>query len=256
MTLKAIIFDMDDTLIDWGLEELDWFDYDRVHLRGVYDYVNATLEQPLVDYDGFVELHQALTVDTWLAAGKSLEAPHLGRVVMTTLAQLGVPTDRLDMDACLRAYDWDGVPGVLPFQEVSDVLVHLGARGLHLGIITNAYQPMWMRDHELATLGLPPELFSCRVSSADVGYLKPHPAVFEQVMGALDITADQAVFIGDSLSADIVGAQGVGMKAVWRVRADESPEEAGAIVPDAVVSTLWELPPLLDEWYPGWHNGA
>ena len=85
--MKTLIFDMDDTLIDWGREEQDWFDYDRVHLRGVYDYVNTTVDQPLNDYDGFVELHQALTVDTWLAAGESLEAPHLGRVFMATLEQ-------------------------------------------------------------------------------------------------------------------------------------------------------------------------
>lgn len=256
MTLKAVIFDMDDTLIDWGPEARDWLAFDYAQLHGVYDYVQATAGNVLPEYDTFVQTHHRRVMDTWMQATLTLEAPHLGRALLGTLGQLGVPTDYLDMDACLRAYNWTGLPGAAPFPEVAEVLAHLRAQGLQLGIITNAFHPIWMRDRELQGHGLSPNLFACRVSSADVGHLKPHPATFETTMARLGIIANEGVFIGDNLAADIGGAQGVGMKAVLRIRAETPPKEPDGIVPDAIINNLQDLLPILDDWYPGWQNGG
>lgn len=249
--LKAIIFDMDDTLLDWETREMDWFDYDRIHLRKVYDY--ASTLHTLPDFDAFMEMNQAITIETWTDGGRTLEAPHLGQVMAETLQKSGVPREKIDIRACLEAYDWQGLPGVLPFPEVPDVLHTLRQHDIRLGIITNAYQPMWMRDRELTILGLDPDLFDCRTSSADHGNLKPHPAVFEHTLRDLNAAASEAVFVGDNLEADIGGAQGVGMKGILRT-SNETPFP-GSIQPDAAIDTLNELFPLLDRWYPGWQNG-
>lgn len=252
MILKAVIFDMDDTLIDWGTGEQDWLDFEYRQLPGVYDYVSTTVDRALPDYDVFVQTHYKRVMDAWQEAARTLEAPHLGHVLLGTLEQLGVPTGQLDMNTCLRAYNWDGLPGAAPFPEVPEVLAHLRAQGVQLGIITNAFHPMWMRDRELQGHGLSPDWFACRISTADVGYLKPHPATFEKIMATLGITADEGVFIGDTPGADIVGAQGVGMKAVLRVRDEVPPKDTGDIVPDAIISSLQDLLPVFDGWYPGW----
>ena len=86
--LKAIIFDIDDTLLDWEPHEQDWFDYDREHLGIVYDYINAL--HPLPSCETFVELAQANTVERWTTGGQTLEAPNLGTVLVEGL--LAVPT--------------------------------------------------------------------------------------------------------------------------------------------------------------------
>ena len=66
--LKAIIFDVDDTLLDWEPREQDWFEYDRDHLRSVYDYVDREIH-PLPGFEIFVELVQ-LRLDVFdLACG-------------------------------------------------------------------------------------------------------------------------------------------------------------------------------------------
>ncbi|GAB4572732.1 MAG: TIGR02253 family HAD-type hydrolase [Anaerolineae bacterium] len=250
--LNAIIFDLDDTLLNWNTREMDWFDADRQHLQGVYAYV--TRQHPLPDFESFVDLVQALTVDAWLEGGRTLQAPNLGHVLAEALLRLNVPADKIDVTACLEAYNWRGMPGVRPFPEVPDVLQTLQASGLKLGLITNAYQPMWMRDRELEAAGLSPDWFACRTSSADVGYLKPHPAVFAHTLDTLGVQPQEAVFVGDNLEADIVGASRAGMKAVLR-RSNETGESAREFLPDAEIDSLQELFGWLDRWFYGWQDG-
>ena len=50
--LKAILFDMDDTLIDWSGFKLSWREREAIHLRGVYDYINEQVIKLLKKYGG------------------------------------------------------------------------------------------------------------------------------------------------------------------------------------------------------------
>jgi putative hydrolase of the HAD superfamily len=66
------------------------------------------------------------------------------------------------------------------------------------------------------------------VFSSEVGLRKPHPAIFERALDALDVEPEQALFVGDRLFEDIRGAAELGMttvQALW-FRADEHPDGA------------------------------
>ena len=43
--LKAILFDLDDTLIDWHGWSGDWVGVEQQHLRGVYDFLAASRQR-------------------------------------------------------------------------------------------------------------------------------------------------------------------------------------------------------------------
>ncbi len=118
------------------------------------------------------------------------------------------------------------------FPEVPEIINLLLRNHIKIGIVTNAYQPMWQRDIEIQEYGLFDYFPDCRISAADVGYLKPHPAIFQAALDRLHFKADETVFIGDSLEADIVGAQRAGMRAIWRELAHRS-HPASGIKPDA-----------------------
>ncbi|MBN1963240.1 MAG: HAD-IA family hydrolase [Anaerolineae bacterium] len=251
--LKAVIFDMDDTLLNWEARRLDWSEYENNHLRGVFTYL-AAAGHPLSDAEAFVAEAVRRTEEAWASVGEDLRAPHVGDTLIETAVALGIPRHQLDKQALLRAYGWTGMPGVHTFPEVPDLIERLRGHGIKLGIVTNAYAPIWMRDQELRSLDLEPELFDCRVSSADVGYLKPHPAIFTYALNCLGVLAEEAIFVGDNLEADVVGAQGVGMRAVWRKRPDAAPLVGGMIAPDATISDLDELPAVLDRYFPGWQD--
>src|SRR5690606_9284850 len=57
--------------------------------------------------------------------------------------------------------------------------------------------------------------FSTVVISEVVGFHKPHPKIFHHAVGNANTTITNSVMIGDSLDADIRGAQNVGMDAVY-----------------------------------------
>ncbi len=249
--LKAVIFDMDDTLVDWTRRSQEWNEYERHHLELVFNYI-AREVHPLRVLDEFYETIRRLSREAWLDAERGLRAPRLANVMTRALEELGVPTDRINIDACLRAYDWQPVTGVAAYPDAAEVLPLLVSHGVKMGLITNAYQPMWMRDRELEVFGLLGHFADCRLSAADVGYLKPHPAIFEAALDCLGVQANEAVFIGDNPETDIAGAQSVGMRAILRIGQRTPPLISGLIIPDAAINSLHELLAVLDMWFPTW----
>lgn len=251
MTLKAVLFDLDDTLLDWSGFKQEWAAFEIDYLRRVFDYVSAEIH-PLGELDAYVTEFRSRTRDAWRAGRGNLVAPHLGTLLVEAAAAMGAPNDKLDAQRCLEVYGWGVVPGTTPFPEAVEMLKLFQETGIKTGIITNAYQPMWLRDKELKELGLLDYFPTCRVSAADVGYLKPHPAIFEGALQCLGTTPQETIFIGDNPIADIAGAQGAGLQAILRVAHPVPPMLSGIIIPDGAINNLRELPPVLDELFPGW----
>ena len=73
--------------------------------------------------------------------------------------------------------------------------------------------------------------------SEEAGVSKPDPKIFEMALERLDCTAEEAVMVGDSWPADIVGAQASGIRAIW-----VNPH--GAPPPDPSVPVLRSLEPI------------
>jgi 2-haloacid dehalogenase/putative hydrolase of the HAD superfamily len=73
--------------------------------------------------------------------------------------------------------------------------------------------------------------FPAVVTSEDVGAYKPAPLMFQQALAVLGLRADEVLHVGDSISADVGGAQAAGITAVWVNR-------RGRPVPDGIDPAL------------------
>ncbi len=251
--LKAILFDLDDTMLDWSGFSGEWRQYEEQRLRGVYNYLQENqLTTP--DFETLVETYLVNTRDGWAAARSNLRAPNMAHIMRSTLEQLGAIGDTFDINQCLERYAWGPVPGVSVFPDVPPILQQLIDRGIRLGIVTNASQPMWMRDREIEQYDLLRYFPSCRFSAADAGYLKPHPSIFRQALDCLGTSPEETIFVGDNPVADIAGAQAAGMRAVLRVKKPPPPLISGLIIPDRAINTFYELNDVLEEWFPGWEQ--
>jgi HAD superfamily hydrolase (TIGR01662 family) len=82
------------------------------------------------------------------------------------------------------------------------------------------------------------------VTSAGCGIRKPDPAIFRLALDHFRVRPRAAAMIGDTPEADIMGANGLGMYAIWITRRSEKTDPAPAR-PDAVVRTLEEVPGAL-----------
>jgi HAD superfamily hydrolase (TIGR01509 family) len=84
------------------------------------------------------------------------------------------------------------------------------------------------------------EHFHQIVISEEHGWRKPHPRIFTDTMAVLGVKPQEALFVGDSPSEDIVGAKGVGMDVAW-VNAQNSALPRGIPVPNYTVRAIPEL---------------
>ncbi|WP_366480848.1 HAD family hydrolase [Ornithinibacillus hominis] len=79
--------------------------------------------------------------------------------------------------------------------------------------------------------------------SGDFGIGKPDPSIFKYVLDSIGITSDDAIMVGDNLNTDILGANRVGMRNVWINR--NGLEEAD-VLPTYEIKNLTELIPLMN----------
>jgi putative hydrolase of the HAD superfamily len=154
-------------------------------------------------------------------------------------ARAMVPAIGVDIDtealteALLAALRFHAYPDAAPALRV------LRARGLSLVVVSN-----W--DHSLherlAETGLAP-LVDAAVASADLGYAKPDPAIFQHALELARAPARAALHVGDSPGADVEGALAAGLGAVLIAR-DGVPAAVPGGVP--VIASLAELPALCE----------
>jgi putative hydrolase of the HAD superfamily len=97
-------------------------------------------------------------------------------------------------------------------------------------------------DLQKSKLAGVPELtpyFEHIVISGQFGEGKPAASIFKHAMKLLNIDASEGIMVGDKLTTDMIGAIGVGMKAVW-INRDGKPR-SDTIIPDYEIRNLLEL---------------
>ena len=122
------------------------------------------------------------------------------------------------------------------YDDVEPVLSELWKRGIVLGVISNSHRSLdAFREHfQLDTM------VTAAVSSAEHGYMKPHPSIFEAALTQAGVAPGEAAMVGDSLKADIEGAVAAGMRGFLLRRSGDVPP---AMPPGVtVIGTLRELP--------------
>ena len=89
--------------------------------------------------------------------------------------------------------------------------------------------------------------FSRYAVSGEVGSWKPDAGIFRRALDLAGVSADEAVMIGDALERDVVGARQLGIRTVW-VRRYPHLEPQDGIHPDAELPDLTGLSTLLLDW--------
>ena len=219
MALTAVLFDWGDTLMRWAWEpEL----LDAGHAAGFHAIGRAPV--PALT-ERFREAYLPLL---WVPG--TLEEVEYPGLVRRLLAEEGIEVDDVELERFLEAEHAAWSAARMLASTTHALLDTLRGRGLKTGLVSNALDPPGLLHRDLAEMGVAQRL-DAAVFSSEVGWRKPHPAIFERALDALGVKPGEVLFVGDTLATDVAGAAALGMhtcQALW-FRADE---DAGAPEPD------------------------
>jgi putative hydrolase of the HAD superfamily len=171
-------------------------------------------------------------------------------ILTSTLEELGAPPPSTEiLEGALQAYYASGESSWQPMPGLHETLRALTGQSFRLAIISNAADAG--NVHRLIDRASLRPYFDPIIVSATVGVRKPNPKIFELVLSSWGLRPEECLMVGDTLGADILGAQMAGLHNVWLTsHADHPANRAhrGNIVPEVEIATLADLPALLARW--------
>lgn len=210
--LQAVLFDWGDTLMRWAWDPEYLSEGHVAGLRAIgREPVPAVTER-------FRESYLPL-----LWAPGALEEVEYPELVRRVLAEEAIAVSDDELARFLEAEHEAWSKARLLASTTHALLEALHDRGLLLGLVSNALDPPHLLHRDLEQLGVAQRL-DVAVFSSEVGWRKPHPAVFGRALDALGVMPADVLFVGDTLATDVAGAAALGMRtcqALW-FRADDA----------------------------------
>jgi putative hydrolase of the HAD superfamily len=246
--LRAIVFDLFDTLVDLRFERLPVIEHEGKKLPASTSALHERVRSR-------VEIELGAFVDTMIAGDREFAESHYrhDREVPTELRmgnllrRLGVEDDALARELT-RLHMGVLRSGVERLDHHGAVLDTLG-RTQRLGLCSNFSHS----ETALAVLdeaGLRDRLDPAALVVSDAfGLRKPRAEIFAEVLARLGVAPAEALHVGDSLRADVAGAAQAGLRTAWITRRVKDTDAALAAhegaPPDFVIRDLAELPGLV-----------
>jgi putative hydrolase of the HAD superfamily len=232
MQVKAVLFDMFDTLM---IIERNHAFYSP-SLKKAYDFlaengVDVAFE---VFEKAYIESRDALYVE----ADANLEEPHFNVRIANALKNLGYNHDVSSgiVAGATNAFCEGFMKYVRIDENAKIVLEKLHGR-YKLGIVSNFAIPECVLKL-LEKEGLL-KFFDVVIVSGAVNKRKPSPEIFKKALEEMGANAEDTVFVGDTIDADIEGPKSVGMKTILIERRVQ--KEAETACPDQAIKSLGDL---------------
>ncbi|SFF07599.1 putative hydrolase of the HAD superfamily [Paenibacillus catalpae] len=214
-SIAAVIFDLDLTLLDKHQSLIRFADH---------QYDAFSLEAFHIDRGDFI---QKFTEMNHVVRPKDEVYRELIEIFNIDSSLLAAMLDDLNQSFSDYAI---GYPGLVA------MLSELKNASIKLGMITNG-RAFYQRN-KIRSLGIE-GYFDDIVISEAVGLRKPDHAIFQLSLSHLNVSADDAVFVGDNMKNDIIPAKELGMRTIWKQKEAQS-EHA-----DRVCDDLLEIPMLI-----------
>ena len=98
------------------------------------------------------------------------------------------------------------------------------------------------------------DLFDLILVSSKIGVRKPNAEIFYIALKQFSIRSDEAVFVSDDFSSDLICAKGCGLKTIWLDREiknkwkKKEKEITKLFQPDATIKNIAEILPIIKKW--------
>jgi putative hydrolase of the HAD superfamily len=222
--IKAIVFDLDNTLVDF-----------------------MKLKDVAID----------AAVDAMIDAGLKMKKEEAKQKIYQIYSEKGIEYQQVfdkfleqELDTIDPKIQAAGIIGyrraregaLVPYPHVNIALLELMKRGLKLAVISDAPRlQAWLR---LCSLNIH-NYFDVVVTFDDTGKRKPYPEPFRQILALLEMDPKEMIMVGDWAERDIIGAKVLGMKTVFARYGDTfGTKHSGA---DYDIGDILELISIVDK---------
>jgi putative hydrolase of the HAD superfamily len=193
MVINAVLFDLDNTLIDF--------------MRMKHAACEAAIDA-MIDAGLKMNRKAALSKLFELYEKYGIEYQKIFQVFLRTVTS---HVDYRIMAAGIVAYRKVKEGNMMPYPGVPETLAALKAKGMKLGIVSNAPKiQAWTR---LAYMDMH-KIFDFVVTAEDVGEEKPGKLPFKEALKELGLPAEQVIMVGDDPKRDMAPAKALGMRTV------------------------------------------
>jgi putative hydrolase of the HAD superfamily len=221
-TLRAVLFDVDFTIAKPG-PDLGPEGYQRMAARYGFDLDPSRYEDARRAALDTLERHPELEHDeeVWVLFTERI------------IRGMGGDSDSAHDCAAEMTRAWEHAHNFDLYEDVLPTLDDLRRRGLKLGLVSNTARDLaaFVRHHALEV--------DAALSSRAHGKVKPHESIFRAVLAELDVEAEDAAMVGDSVEDDIEGAEALGIRPFLLDRDGRYPGAANRL------TDLRELPAAL-----------
>lgn len=199
--ITDVFFDLDHTL--WDFDRNSCLAFERV-------FKKYNIEFPLKD---FLKEYEPINLEYWRKYREeriTKEELRRGRLIETfDVFNMQFPLQTIDSIA--NSYIIELPVDNHLFHGATEILDYLSEK-YKLHIITNGFEEV--QHLKLQNSGIK-KYFNTVTTSEEVGRKKPHPVIFETALAKAAAMAKTSIMIGDSLEADIVGADKAGMHTLF-----------------------------------------
>jgi len=202
-SVSTIIFDFGNTLAPFNGPEADGIDGDLARFVSL---------KRAVDEDAFFRTWRTAREEDFRSSAATGREHDFGDRLARVLSALGTACDPEFAREAERATVESFVRRVSVPEEIRTAL-RKAAVSFRLAVLSNYLLSEPIRG-VLKRDGVN-GLFDVVLVSKEVGYAKPHPHPFREILDRLGGSASETLFVGDSYEADVRGALGMGMKVVW-----------------------------------------
>ncbi len=192
--IKAIIFDLDNTLVDFM----------RMKDRAIEGAVKAMIDAGL-DYS-YAEIKKKIDE---IYKERGIEYQQVFDILLNKL--IG-KIDHKILSSGIVAYRTAREAELNTYPKVVPTLISLIKLGIKLGVVSDApSREAWLR---LSYIGLH-HMFDEIVTFDDTQERKPSPVPFNKILKRLNVEPQYSLMVGDWAERDVVGAKNIGMKTAF-----------------------------------------
>ncbi|WP_110933237.1 HAD family hydrolase [Paenibacillus bouchesdurhonensis] len=189
--IKAIIFDLDNTLLD---RTSTFRSFTNVFIETYFNHLEMTQEicERIIylDQDGYKDKSELFSQ------------------LIDELPWSGVIPQKLDL---LNFYTTEYVKCAILMDRAREVITHFRKK-YTMALITNGQT--LIQHGKINQLGIRDD-FDLIIVSEEAGVKKPNPRIFEMAIEELQLKPEECVYIGDHPINDIEGAARIGMETIW-----------------------------------------